>query len=423
MLRQIFLLLLAGLTAQAQTRPTPTLPPDMAAFMEGSKLSQDQVSAIEKTLDSFPDDLNAHVKLLGYYSMGKNAEDDEHSDFAKYLLWMVDHRPESVVFEIGIIGLNWEPSPTLWDEYRKHWEQAATAHPKDSAVLSRTAEVVSDIDPILGLAYARKSLEADRYCTDCRNMLGTIIGNIILRLSRTPRGWKGGGWEWKCLPNTSDVEQTVSDLRQEIESSNDPEILLEVGMTLEGWAGHSSKCGVNSEEAVHFGGELIRKAVGLDPSLIDRRHLQNVLQSIETRQQQTKTGEPQQSIEARQEQTKTGEPQQSIERRQEQAKTGEPQIQRAGVNGVGVPLCLYCRPIPDYTDKARKAKVQGTIVVRVVVTIDGRAEHISVIKGLGFGLDENAMEAVKKWRFKPAHDADGHPVAAITPMEITFRIP
>jgi hypothetical protein len=76
------------------------------------------------------------------------------------------------------------------------------------------------------------------------------------------------------------VERTVSDLRKEIEASNDPEILVDTGLTLKGWAGHSSKCGVNPEEAIRFGGELIRKAVSLDSSLIDRRHLQSVLQSI-----------------------------------------------------------------------------------------------------------------------------------------------
>jgi periplasmic protein TonB len=104
-----------------------------------------------------------------------------------------------------------------------------------------------------------------------------------------------------------------------------------------------------------------------------------------------------------------------------QTKTEAPPIPRAGVNGVTVPSCVYC-PVPDYSEEGRNAKVQGTVVVQVVVTVDGRAERASVVRGLGSGLDEKAIEAVKKWRFKPAHDSDGHPVAVRVPMEVTFRI-
>jgi hypothetical protein len=188
----VLLLLAAAFTAQAQTRPASKIPPDMATFMEGVQLNDDQVAAIKMTLDTSPDDLNAHLKLLAYYSLRKNGEGDEHSEFAKYLLWMIDHRPESFIFELGIIQLKWEPSPTLWNEYKKHWEQAAAAHPKDSAVLSHTPEAVFSDEPILGLSYARKSVDADSNCTHCRNTLGNIVGFVILRLSESPGGWKAG---------------------------------------------------------------------------------------------------------------------------------------------------------------------------------------------------------------------------------------
>src|ERR1700730_9893554 len=95
----------------------------------------------------------------------------------------------------------------------------------------------------------------------------------------------------------------------------------------------------------------------------------------------------------------------------------------AGVNGVGVPTCIYC-PIPQYTDKARAAKLNGAVVVQAVVTADGRAVNISIVKGheLGLGLDESAIRAVSDWRFKPATGPDGKPVAVVVPVEVTFRI-
>jgi periplasmic protein TonB len=94
---------------------------------------------------------------------------------------------------------------------------------------------------------------------------------------------------------------------------------------------------------------------------------------------------------------------------------------RAGVNGVGVPVCLYC-PIPQYSDEARKAKYQGTVVLQVTITTDGRAINISVVKGPGLGLEEKAIEAVKGWKFKPAVGPSGRPVPTIVPIEVTFRL-
>lgn len=267
------LLLIASLAAQPQNPAAPQGSRDIAAFMEGASLNQDQVSGLEKTLAGSPDDLNTRLKLLGHYNMTKNG-DGKNGDpnFAKHLLWLVDHHPENVVFEVGVIQLGWQPSPAFVNEYAKHWKQAAAAHPRDSAVLSHAAQAVSMNDSSLGLEYARASVKADAGCTRCRNFLGFLIGSAILRLT---------GYPEQCLPNTPEVQQSVSSLRKEIESSSDPETVLDAGMTIKGYSGlYGSRCGGDSAEAVHLGGELIRKAVTLDPSLIDRRHLQDVMKSI-----------------------------------------------------------------------------------------------------------------------------------------------
>ena len=94
---------------------------------------------------------------------------------------------------------------------------------------------------------------------------------------------------------------------------------------------------------------------------------------------------------------------------------------RPGVGGVGYPTCVYC-PDPKYSEEARKAKYQGTVVLQVVITPDGRAIDIQVVKGPGLGLEEKAVEAVKLWRFKPANGPGGKPVPVTVPLEITFRL-
>jgi protein TonB len=94
---------------------------------------------------------------------------------------------------------------------------------------------------------------------------------------------------------------------------------------------------------------------------------------------------------------------------------------RPGTGGVGYPSCAYC-PDPKYSEEARKAKYQGTVVLQAVITPDGRAIEIQVVKGPGLGLEEKAVEAVKQWRFKPALGPSGKPVAVVVPIEVTFRL-
>src|SRR5260370_38648698 len=69
---------------------------------------------------------------------------------------------------------------------------------------------------------------------------------------------------------------------------------------------------------------------------------------------------------------------------------------RAGLNGVGSPLCIYC-PQPEYSDEARKAKYQGTVLLDVTVTADGRVVSPVVVKGPGHGMDEIAIGTVRTW--------------------------
>ena len=67
---------------------------------------------------------------------------------------------------------------------------------------------------------------------------------------------------------------------------------------------------------------------------------------------------------------------------------------RAGINGVTSPICIYC-PLP-VTEKSRKAKISGVVLLDVIVTADGRVTKPVVLKGLSSGLDESALEATAR---------------------------
>jgi TonB family protein len=76
---------------------------------------------------------------------------------------------------------------------------------------------------------------------------------------------------------------------------------------------------------------------------------------------------------------------------------------------------------PDYSEEALAARVSGDALLSVVVGENGQARDMKVINGLGFGLDEKAIEAVQKWRFRPGLK-DGKPVAVRAQIEINFRL-
>ncbi|MDT8068361.1 MAG: energy transducer TonB [Terriglobia bacterium] len=88
--------------------------------------------------------------------------------------------------------------------------------------------------------------------------------------------------------------------------------------------------------------------------------------------------------------------------------------------GVSAPRALDT-PDPEYSDEARKAKYQGTCVLWLIVDENGKPRDIKIARSLGMGLDQKAIEAVRKWKFEPAMK-DGRPVAVQINVEVNFRL-
>lgn len=88
--------------------------------------------------------------------------------------------------------------------------------------------------------------------------------------------------------------------------------------------------------------------------------------------------------------------------------------------GVSAPQ-LILKQEPEYTDEARAAAYQGTVVLAVEIGTDGVARNMQIVRGLGLGLNEKAMEAIGKWRFKPGMK-DGQPVVVSANIEVNWRL-
>ena len=105
-----------------------------------------------------------------------------------------------------------------------------------------------------------------------------------------------------------------------------------------------------------------------------------------------------------------------------QNKPSEPvcEIRNVGDCGVSTPKPVY-HPDPEYTDRARKKKINGTVVVSFIVTTEGKVRDVTVTRSLDEDLDKQALAAVRKWRFEPAMK-DGTPVEVRISAELTFRL-
>ena len=89
-------------------------------------------------------------------------------------------------------------------------------------------------------------------------------------------------------------------------------------------------------------------------------------------------------------------------------------------NGILPPKKIHS-PQPRYTEEARKARIQGTVILQAIIDADGLVSSVKVIKGLPLGLDKSAVETVGDWRFTPA-TRDGQAVAVYMNLMINFSL-
>jgi len=101
-------------------------------------------------------------------------------------------------------------------------------------------------------------------------------------------------------------------------------------------------------------------------------------------------------------------------------KAQDSQIHKMGEPGLTAPQVLF-KVEPKYTEEAREAKIQGTVLLSLVVNSDGTPSEVTVVRGLDSGLDVNALAALTQWRFKPG-TKDGQPVAVAAQVEVNFQL-
>ena len=94
---------------------------------------------------------------------------------------------------------------------------------------------------------------------------------------------------------------------------------------------------------------------------------------------------------------------------------------RSGIEGTVTPPELVWKTEPQYTEEARRAKLQGTVILQIEIDQHGKVQTVSVRQSLGLGLDDRAIDTVRSWRFRPGRK-NGQPVVTTAYVEVNFRL-
>jgi TonB family protein len=90
-------------------------------------------------------------------------------------------------------------------------------------------------------------------------------------------------------------------------------------------------------------------------------------------------------------------------------------------DGIRAPAILY-QPMPPYTEEARENRVEGILLLQLIIRKDGSVDSPKVLRGLGYGLDESAIRTItEEWRFQPG-TLNGKPVNVMANVEVSFRL-
>jgi TonB family protein len=95
-------------------------------------------------------------------------------------------------------------------------------------------------------------------------------------------------------------------------------------------------------------------------------------------------------------------------------------VLEAGQNGVTNPRCISC-PDPQYPEEAHREDIRGAVEMVITVAVDGTTNDLFIVGPQGYGLDGAAIDAVLNWKFYPALDALGNPVATHFNLEVSFK--
>jgi TonB family protein len=382
----------------------------------------EQAAQLRASLQTNSEDLAARERLINYYFDEATAPPRVQrtplpdAEFSEQMLWIIRHHPESRALALmaPAIRAGFLSAPGADSAVAAGLDAALARLPKSPELLFNASFFFRKGHAPHALELLQRARELDsaknseRYLFAMAEIYTTAS---IIDLYPQDRFFQGR--------NRNGIEVTpreAGDLRREAERSSDPALLVEVGKLL-----------ARDTNGAH-GSELLERAVTLDPlnpkwsselrfaknlgaapkpagiapKQVPEVQIPPLLPSIVM----PSTGDD-----------KSGPPKYAVVAMLSVA--GQPP--RLAV-GEGYPS-LVSKVDPEYTEQARRAGLRGTVLLRTLIDENGMPTQVAVIRGLGSGLDEKAIECVKQWRFRPAVKKDGHPAPVEVSLEVNFGLP
>ena len=381
----------------------------------------EQAAQLRASLQTNPEDLSARERLINYYFDEATAPPRfkrtplQDAEFTEQMLWIIRHHPESRALALmaPAIRAGFLSAPGVDSAVAAGLDDALARLPKSPELLFNASFFFRKGRAPQALELLQRARELDaaknseRYLFAMAEIYTTAS---IIDLYPQDRFFR--------LQNRNAIEVTpreAGDLRREVERSSDPALLVEVGKLL-----------ARDTNGAH-GSELLERAVTLDPL---NPKWSRELRFAKNLGAPAPASAPKQVSEVQippllpsivmssTPDDKSGPPKYAALLT---LSVGPGQTPRLAV-GEGYPR-LVSKVDPEYTEQARRLGLRGTVLLRTVIDENGMPTQIAVIRGLGSGLDEKAIECVKQWRFRPAVKKDGHPTPVEVSLEVNFGLP
>jgi TonB family protein len=368
--------LLYGAAAVQLERTQPVVQPSTADFglaVEGQRLTPQEVENLEAHLKTFPEDLTARAKLIGYYFL--NAA---HSRRLEHVLWLIEHHPESsllteasvmrtppTAISRGNASLN---DPADYERAKALWHRQTVRYGQDARVLGNAARFFEFTDP----ATAEDLLKRARLLEPNNTSWAERLAILYTR---------------SFLPGVpAELAAFASRARSELEISSDAALAGAAGEILSGGAPAPMR-----ELVLELAERLLKKAQTLEPG--NPRWAESLKRLAQARE-----GKPTAP--------------------QVRAEALAPDRIRVGGNVQASKLVNHVLPV--YPPLAKQARIQGVVRFQVVIGRDGRIQEIQLLTGHPL-LIPAAQEAVKQWVYQPTL-LNGRPVEVVTQVDVAFTL-
>jgi TonB family protein len=360
-------LLYGAAAVQLERTPAVVQAPttDFELLAEGQRLTPQEAENIEAHLKTFPEDLTARARLIGYYSAFVNAARQRRLD---HVFWLIEHHPESSLLS--------SPSAAIWrwndqadyERAKALWPVQTSRYGRDTRVLGNAAHFFAFTDPVTAEDLLRRARQLEPNNTFWAERLAILYARSF---------WLGG------FP---DQAAFASRARTELEISSDAALVGAAGQILSGGAPAPMR-----ESVLELAERLLKKAQTLEPA--NPRWAESLKRLAQARE-----GKPTAP--------------------QVRAEALAPDRIRVGGNLQASKLVTQVPPV--YPPLAKQARIQGVVRFQVTSGQDGRVLDVQVVSGHPL-LIPAAQEAVKQWVYRPTL-LNGRAVEVVTIVDVNFTL-